>query len=74
MEIADRVIIITDASSGIGLATAKHLSTLGAQLVLASRDTEALSDLEGELAGAVAAPWPSRSSTSTCPDTPNCWN
>jgi len=42
MDIADRVIIITGASSGIGLATARHLSTLGASLVLAARDADAL--------------------------------
>lgn len=56
MEIADRVIIITGASSGIGHATAKHLSNLGARLVLASRDANALRRLENELSGAVAVP------------------
>lgn len=54
MDIADRVIIITGASSGIGRATARHLSDLGAKLVLAARDAEALHELEAELPGAVA--------------------
>jgi NAD(P)-dependent dehydrogenase (short-subunit alcohol dehydrogenase family) len=56
MDIANRVIIITGASSGIGLATARHLSGLGAKLVLAARDTEALHALEPELPGSVAVP------------------
>jgi NADP-dependent 3-hydroxy acid dehydrogenase YdfG len=56
VEIADRIIIITGASSGIGRATAEHLSGLGAQLVLASRDADALRDLETELPGSVAVP------------------
>lgn len=49
MDLADRVIIITDASSGIGLATARHLSALGAKLVLAARDADTLRALEKEL-------------------------
>jgi short-subunit dehydrogenase len=56
MDIADRVIIITGASSGIGLATARHLSTLGARLVLAARDGDTLRTLETELPGSVAFP------------------
>lgn len=53
MDIADRVIIITGASSGIGRATARHLSDLGAKLVLAARDADALREVEAELPGAV---------------------
>jgi short-subunit dehydrogenase len=56
VEIADRVIIITGASSGIGRATVEHLSALDARLVLASRDAETLRDLETELPGSVAIP------------------
>jgi NADP-dependent 3-hydroxy acid dehydrogenase YdfG len=54
MDIADRVIIITGASSGIGLATARHLASLGASLVLAARDADALRTLEQELPGSLA--------------------
>lgn len=56
MEIADKVIVITGASSGIGLATARHLSAFGARLVLASRDVESLTRLATELPGALAVP------------------
>jgi short-subunit dehydrogenase len=56
MEVAERAIIITGASSGIGRATAQHLSTLGARLVLASRDATALHGLAEQLPGAVAVP------------------
>lgn len=56
MDIAHRVIVITGASSGIGLATAQHLHSLGARLVLAARDAEALKGLEHELPGSAAIP------------------
>jgi short-subunit dehydrogenase len=56
MDIADRVIVITGASSGIGLATAEHLHSLGAQLVLASRDAETLKALEQQLERSAAIP------------------
>lgn len=41
-KIKDQVLVITGASSGIGLATAWMASKRGAQLVLASRNTEEL--------------------------------
>lgn len=56
MEINDKVIIITGASSGIGLATAKYLAGQGAKVVLASRGSEKLKQLEGEIAGSFAVP------------------
>ncbi len=56
MNIGNKVIILTGASSGIGRATAHHLATLGARLVLAARDAEALSELERELPGSLAIP------------------
>ncbi len=49
MEIKDKVIIVTGASQGIGLAVAKHLSSLGAKVVLAARSTDKIKQLEKEL-------------------------
>ncbi|HEY3597108.1 MAG TPA: SDR family NAD(P)-dependent oxidoreductase, partial [Paraburkholderia sp.] len=37
MNIAGKVIVITGASSGLGEATARHLSGLGASVVLGAR-------------------------------------
>ena len=54
MEIKDKVIIVTGASSGIGLETAKLLSKLGAKVVLASRSKEIIEKLEKELPGSFA--------------------
>lgn len=45
----DQVAIVTGASSGIGKATALALASRGANLVLASRNTEALNSLAGEI-------------------------
>lgn len=45
----EQTIVITGASSGIGLATAKHAAKTGARLVLASRNDEALARLEKEI-------------------------
>jgi short-subunit dehydrogenase len=45
----DQVIVITGASSGIGLATAKAAAKAGAKVVLASRNEEALQKIEGDL-------------------------
>jgi NADP-dependent 3-hydroxy acid dehydrogenase YdfG len=54
MEIKDKVIIITGASQGIGLATAKHLSRLGAKVVIAARSTDIIKSLEKELPDSLA--------------------
>jgi NADP-dependent 3-hydroxy acid dehydrogenase YdfG len=54
MEIKDKVIIITGASQGIGLATAKHLSRLGAKVVIAARSTNIIKSLEKELPDSLA--------------------
>lgn len=43
--LADRVAVITGASSGIGRATALELASRGASVVLASRDLDALQDV-----------------------------
>ena len=47
--IADKVVIITGASSGLGEATARHLSTLGAKLVLGARRIERLEKLVADI-------------------------
>ena len=48
--VADQVIVITGASSGIGLATARMAAKGGAKLVLAARSRDALDALVGEIA------------------------
>jgi short-subunit dehydrogenase len=45
----DQVIVITGASSGIGLATARQAARAGAKLVLASRNQEALETITREI-------------------------
>lgn len=54
MEIAGKVFVITGASSGIGLATAKALSAKGGKLALLARSTEALNQLASELPNSLA--------------------
>jgi short-subunit dehydrogenase len=56
MEIPNKVVIVTGASSGIGLATAKLLAEQGAKLVLVSRSKEKLEQLSGELPNSLAVP------------------
>ena len=53
MQIKDRVFIVTGASSGIGLSTAKALSERGAKVALLARNTEALSELARQLPGSL---------------------
>lgn len=47
--LTDQVIVITGASSGIGLATARAAADQGAKLVLAARNEEALADIAREI-------------------------
>jgi short-subunit dehydrogenase len=56
MDIQNKVVIVTGASSGIGLATAKLLSEKGAKLALVSRSREKLEQLSKELADSLAVP------------------
>ena len=49
MNVKDKVVIVTGASSGIGFATAKLLSRKGAKVVLAARSKEKLEKLAKEL-------------------------
>jgi len=49
MKIKDKVIIVTGASQGIGLVTARHLSSLGAKIVVAARSKDLINSLEKEL-------------------------
>lgn len=56
MDIQNKVVIVTGASSGIGYATAKLLSEKGAKLVLVSRSKEKLQQLANELSDSLAVP------------------
>ena len=52
--IAGKVVVITGASSGLGEAAARHLSALGASVVLGARRVDRIEALAKELAGAGA--------------------
>ncbi|MBX4212187.1 SDR family oxidoreductase [Candidatus Pacearchaeota archaeon] len=54
MEVKDKVVIITGASQGIGLATAKHLAKHGAKVVLAARSEDSLKNLEKQIPHSMA--------------------
>jgi len=49
MELKDKVVLITGASAGIGLATARSLAQAGAKVALAARSTDKLTQLAEEL-------------------------
>lgn len=53
MKVKDKVAIVTGASSGIGLATAKLLHQKGATVVLAARSLDKLQKLAKELPGSL---------------------
>jgi short-subunit dehydrogenase len=56
MDIRSKVVIITGASSGIGLATAKLMASHGARVALIARSKDKLRDLSLELAGSFSRP------------------
>jgi len=56
MDIKNKVIIITGASSGIGAATAKLLAGKGAKVILASRSEDKLKKLSRILPGSLVVP------------------
>jgi short-subunit dehydrogenase len=61
MNIADKVVIVTGASSGIGLATARLLAKHGAKVALAARSRDKLNQLSRELPDSLAIPADMRS-------------
>jgi short-subunit dehydrogenase len=54
MDLKDKIVIITGASQGIGLAAARHLSDKGAKVVLAARSSDIINELEKELPNSLA--------------------
>lgn len=56
LDLTDRVVLVTGASSGIGAATARLLHDRGARPVLAARRADRLATLSADLGGALALP------------------
>jgi short-subunit dehydrogenase len=56
MKIKDSIVVITGASGGIGLATARLMAKLGAKVVLAARSVSELRKLEQEIPNSFAVP------------------
>ncbi|MCL4338267.1 SDR family oxidoreductase [Patescibacteria group bacterium] len=54
MDVKNKVVIVTGASSGIGLATAKLLSGKGAKVVLAARSVEKLRKISSNMPDSLA--------------------
>ena len=56
MDIKDKVVLVTGASTGIGLATARLLAKNGAKLALNARSKDKLEQLSKELPGSAVFP------------------
>lgn len=56
MDIKEKVVLVTGASTGIGLATARLLAKNGAKLALNARSKDKLEQLSKELLGSMAFP------------------
>ena len=56
MEIKDKVVVVTGASAGIGLALVHELSKRGAKVVMAARSADTLKSLEKEIPNSLAVP------------------
>lgn len=54
MDVKNKVVIITGASSGIGEAAARLLAQKGAKVVMAARSLDKLKEMEKELPGSLA--------------------
>lgn len=56
MNVKNKVVIVTGASRGIGLATAKFLTKYGAKVALVARSTDRLTGLSKELPNSIVVP------------------
>jgi len=56
MDIKNKIVIVTGASGGIGMATARLLAQMGASVALAARREEILRKLSDELPGSFVIP------------------
>lgn len=54
--IEGKVVVITGASSGLGEATARHLSSLGATVVLGARRSDKLETIVRDITAAAGRP------------------